>query len=347
MTRVALVVTGRLEFSGLAPALKSLFPTADFFIAPSLEEEDLRDSTSTLVDPERNARDTENGDEIVIDSLTAHLAGSLCGREHADLAVFIEDLELVNRGNEPRVLQAVRESVQRHTRRVAQRRGAPRDLDARLRERASFHLFDPMVEAYFYDDPAALDAAAGRAMGHPPGRVAGVDPERFLVETIADPDYFAAVGECELHKRPKDRKCPWGGDHRAGHPKKYLKYLCRKAPPHHFCSDYKETVGGVAALRRLAWSTVLSTPGSAPFLRALIEDLEDALDLRPQDIDGWPTTPSSTAPTARAMAPRERTLRNLLLSLRRCRSPSRSRRRRRTTTRSRRSPPGRRCSRRR
>lgn len=309
MTKVALVVTGRLEFQGLARALGRLFPLAEFFIAPSLAEVDLKDSTSASGDPVRNAKAIAEGSVPVIDELVAHLAASLCGRRAASFSVLVEDLELANRGNETRVLQATRESVARHLGKVAARRDGPQDLAERLATRASFHLFDPMVEAYFYDDPAALTAAQ-RGLGRVAHRIVGRDPERFEVEAAADPNYFAAVGECPRHRRPKERRCPWDGASRGEHPKKYLKYLCRDAPPNEFCSTYLETGGGVEALVGVDWSRILATPGSAPFLRALVEDLADALGQVPA-LQSWPTAPSSKAPTALSNTPRARVLRNL------------------------------------
>lgn len=307
--RVALVVTGRLEFRGLAGALRRLFLGTEFFIAPSLVEVELYDSTSARVDPARNAKNVAQGNTPKIDELIGHLAGNLCGRDAADISVLVEDLELANRGNEENVVQATRASVERHLARVAGRRDGPLDLADRLRERASFHLFDPMVEAYFYDDPATLDTAQGR-LGRVAHRVRGKDPERFEVDAPAEPAYFAAVGECPRHRRPKDRRCPWGGDGRREHPKKYLKYLCREAPPNEFCSTYLETSGGADALAQLDWNVVLATPGSAPCLRALVEDLAEALG-QPPEIHGWPDAPTSEAPTARFRAPRARVLRNL------------------------------------
>ncbi len=307
--RVALVVTGRLEFRGLAPALQRLFPDAAFGITPWLSESDLKDSTSARVDPARNARDAAADNGPAIDELASHLAANLYGRDAASLSVLVEDLELTNRGNEARVLQAVHESVERHLARVARRRDGPRDLAERLRERASFHLFDPMIETYFYEDPATLAAAQGglERVAH---RVAGRDCERFEVDVAADPDYFAAPGECVRHRRPKERRCPWDGAGRGEHPKKYLKYLCREAPPYQYCSTYQETAGGVQALAGLDWNRVFATPGSAPFLRALVEDLADALGRAPR-IEGWPAAPTSEAPTALSWAPRARVLRNL------------------------------------
>jgi hypothetical protein len=314
--RVALVVTGRLEFRGLAPALERLFPCAAFAVTSTLSEMDLKDSTSIRVDPTRNAREAARlaqeaagESSLAIDQLVAHLAASLCERDPPDLAVLVEDLELANRHNEAHVLHAVHESVERHLARVARLRHAPRDLAGRLRERASFHLFDPMIETYFFEDPAALAAAQG-GLGRVACRVAGQDCERFEVDVAADPEYLAPTGECPRHRRPRDRRCPWDGDDRRIHPKKYLKYLCREAPPDHYCSSYQETAGGVQALARLDWNRVLATPGSAPFLRALVDDLAEGLGTAPA-LQDWTAAPASEAPTSRARAPQARVLRNL------------------------------------
>lgn len=320
--RVALVVTGRLELEALPAALARLFPGVSFEIASTLEKESLRDSTSTRVDPLRNQecvddvarRAATSGAKpttIAIDELIGHLAGCITGKQAADFAVLIEDLELCNRNNEPNVIEAVRQSVRRHLGELGKRsvmRGDVRELETAFQARASFHLLDPMVEAYFFDERRALERA-----GVPTSvssQRSAVDPERFSVAPDVEPEYFAPVGECDRHRRPKERRCPWDGDDRAEHPKKYLKYLCREAPPHEFCSTYKETRGGVAALRDLDWSSVLGTNGSSPYLRALIEDLEDALGVSP-NLPGWPNAASSNAITARSGAPRERCLRNL------------------------------------
>lgn len=307
--RVALVVTGRLEYLGLPNALGRLFPGTDFFLAPSLEEADLRDSTSARVDPSRNQASAAQGETPVIDELLAHLAANLCLRPGVTLSVLVEDLELVNRGNEVNVVRAVREAAVRHVARVAHRRDGSRDLADRLRERASFHLLDPMVEAYFYEDPAALHVAQ-EGLGRSAHRRTGLDPERFEVDPALDAPYFEAPGECSKHRGRKERRCPWDGLDRALHPKKYLKYLCREAPPDEYCSTYRETAGGARALAAIDWSLVLARPGSAPFLRALVEDLAAALGRAPA-ISGWPVEPQSTAATALWAAPRQRVLRNL------------------------------------
>ncbi len=305
--RVALVVTGRLEFRALPSALGRLFPGAEFFIERSLLEAELKDSTSARVDPERNARDAAAGALPAIDELIDRLAAGVSGRDAADLSVLVEDLELANRGREDVVLRAVREAVARHLARMEVRRHAPRDLAERLLRRASFHLFDPMVEAYFYGDAGALERAQAGCAAR--SRHAGGDVERFRVEPTDDAGYFSPVGECARHRRPKDRRCPWGGEARGEHPKMYLKYLCREQPPHEWCSSYAETEGGAAALRALDWGALLTEPGAAPFLRALVEDLSEGLG-QPPALRVMPFGMASAAPTALSAAPRARVLRN-------------------------------------
>ena len=123
--RVALVVTGRLEFRGLAPALQRLFPDAEFFITPWLSEQDLKDSTSTCVDPARNTKAVAEGNVPAIDDLVGHLAANLCGREAADFSVLVEDLELVNRANISAARLRPTSSARRTWRRLSARTRSP------------------------------------------------------------------------------------------------------------------------------------------------------------------------------------------------------------------------------
>ncbi len=318
--RVALVVTGKLEFIGLAGALKKLFPTVEFTISPTLDSQQLKSATSCAVDPTRNARAMEEDpDKIpVIDELIGDLAGNLCGRRSADVAILVDDLELENRGNEHNVVKAVHDAVHRHIARVAKLRHAPRDLPALLRDRASFHLFDPMIETYFFADPNALGNAAIGGLTHSSLHIDNGNPERFLVCHCREPAYFDTLGECARGRGPKERKCPWHGDKRFAHPKKYLSYLCRDTPPNDFCTRYSETgsydgqqsFGGARVLGDLDWSKVLRCEAAAPFLRALVEDLQDALSCAPQ-LPNWPAAPTSKAITSLTNSTPLRVLRNL------------------------------------
>lgn len=300
--KVRLVVTGQLEHRALAPALGRLFPQADF--APSVlpAAKDLRGFTSARVDP---AAIADQAKAAIVDGLVDDLAGALRGprREEADLVVLIDDLELANRGNEARVLQAVREAVHRHL----ARRGDKGHFADLFRERASVHFFDPMVEAYLI---ASTSSRGVISIDENVRHRRDVGAESFEVLRDADPTYFdEALGECSDGRSPKGRRCPWQypAEERARHPKAYLKYLRRGSPPRQFCSDYKETEQGVAALAALQWSEALETPDTVPFLDALVEDLSQTLG--PPALEGW--VPCGRAWTSLARAPLSRVMRNV------------------------------------
>src|SRR5689334_20565086 len=81
-----------------------------------------------------------------------------------------------------------------------------------VRERCSFHLLSPMIEVYFFGEPAALTRAGAR-------RAAKLDPAERDLEDFAtdDPDFLS----------PADGKHPvWATANRARHPKSYLRFLC-------------------------------------------------------------------------------------------------------------------------
>lgn len=279
-TKVALVVTGKLEYQALPQALQRLFPAAEFTAFGPFA-----DSTSQRLDPAKLAAKVPSK----LDELIGHLAASLVRKNREtpahDFAVLIEDLELVNRGNEAGVRRCVQEAVQRHTRRV------PTSATALL-ERASVHFLDPMVETYFYDDVAVLKSLNVASHKRLP-----MDPERFQVLPADEPDYFAA------------NAAPWASGDRAEHPKKYLAYLLRELSDA-LRTTYKETRQGAEALTALDWNTVLG-PGHSPFLRALVEDLAEALEVDPQlNANVW-HQPASGAPTSRDPRSSTRVLRNL------------------------------------
>ena len=104
-------------------------------------------------------------------------------------------------------------------------------------------------------------------------KAAGVDVEQFQVDDAAYLAPLPAEAQCP---RTVDSRCPWAGEDRSRHPKKYVQYLSRSAREP-FCSDYKETHQGAAGLAALDWHTVLADPAAAPFARALIEDIAHAV----------------------------------------------------------------------
>lgn len=294
-TRIGLIVTGVAESRALAAALGRLWPRdlVRFEVIPDARGERAHDGfTGGRVDPRRIAQQAAlSGADPRIDELAQRLIAAVTGRRDGyDFAIFVEDLELENRGNEADVVTAVREAVVRQFER-ADRGDAFR---ARVRERASFHLFDPMLEAYFFAARTTLGRLTASARHDPT-----VDCERFVVEQASEPEYFREpLGECPRGKKPKDRACPWRGTERLRreHPKRYLQFLLRSTETgEEYCTEYSETRQGAAALSTLAWDEVLEH--SAPFLRALVDDLAEMLDAEP-NVAGWAKQARSAALTA-------------------------------------------------
>src|SRR5205823_2158383 len=156
-----------------------------------------------------------------------------------------------------------------------------------MRERASFHLAVPMLESWFFADPASL-ARAGVPADRLPARLRpSVDPE--FIE-VSDLPYASDDGAhctemlarnqgrpARQHQRPPWALAPLPAIpdlRRERHPKAYLAWLCRNAQ-HPRCSTFRESEGGVAALIELNWRRVLAHPEWCAFARAMIADLGD------------------------------------------------------------------------
>jgi hypothetical protein len=179
----------------------------------------------------------------------------------ADLAFLVDDLELFNTAVPERAIRYVRAAVSMRIEArwpSSDRRKRSADL---VRRRCSFHLLSPMVEAYFFGEPAALHRAGAR-------RAAQFDPtsrdlEHFLTN---DPDFLA----------PPDGKRPvWATQTRARHPKCYLRFLCD--PDGQNRRTYRETKEGYEALRALDWRQVLAPESHVRFARAFLADLAEGL----------------------------------------------------------------------
>lgn len=263
-TRVQLIVTGELERLALHHSLQRLF-TASGANVKFLEPLKTQDFTSNRVGRILSG-------PAAAQSLAAKLAGSLVASAHpgrggvqqADLVLAVDDLELTNADQPEHVIDYFRHAVRAcvDERYSAQ---AARDRVYRvLAERGSFHFLVPMAEAYFFGEPAALDRAKAQKA-----------PNRFNTQTrdvedfeVDDADYLA----------PAPQSAPWGAQPRHRHPKHYVRYLCD--PTGQQPRAYRETHEGLDALRVLDWQTALSNPAHTTFVRSLIDDISDALNIR-------------------------------------------------------------------
>jgi hypothetical protein len=264
MKRVALLVTGKTE-EALHHALKQVFPAAQFVMRERLEGFTSKALPSTPMLHAHDAAPRPTNVERLAAALVAEVEPGRKTEPPSDLVVLVDDLELVNQPWPERTVEHVRAAVSAHVDRRYASAAARERARARVRERCSFHVLAPMVEAYFFAEEAALVRAGAKR----PSKVSATvtDVESFVVD---DPDHLGPP-----NRRSKDEPPVWAIQDRAHHPKSYLQFLCD--PTGTARRAYVESDGGRAALRELDWDAVLAPPAHVRFVRSLIHDVADAL----------------------------------------------------------------------
>lgn len=292
--RVALLPTGRTEWHGLAIALQRLFPAHELYALPeptvfhSMRGPFNGFTSSTLT--ERHEREYVPESALELVGLAAREAlGDGAHREAADVVVVIDDLELANRHQPDRAVRVFRRAVEHHLEGL---QGARKRTETALRDRVSFHLVVPMIEAWFFGDPQGL-----RRAGVPDGVkpfLDSADLEDFLTRDVQYASATETDCPCWVSRgRKKADRPKWLGSERERHPKGYLQWLCRDGDAKG-CTTYDESQGGAEALKRLDWDVLFTNTGLS-YLSALLEDLADALGqplpfLFPlKEVDGTPT----------------------------------------------------------
>jgi hypothetical protein len=207
-TRVQLVVTGNVEEQGLHLSLRRLFTGQVVEFLPPIREQDftsarLKAFPSAPVDA-RNTRARKLA-RTLIDSLRPPRRRDPV----PDVAIAVDDLELANADQAAHVVgyfgSAVRAFVDEAYPVQSERNAIYRQIQART----SFHLFVPLLESYFFGEPAALGRASAdlsKNIFNPAVR----DVEDF---EVVDPAYMAPPPDADWKPNPR-------------HPKAYLKYLC-------------------------------------------------------------------------------------------------------------------------
>ena len=175
--------------------------------------------------------------------LAADVTATILERNHPDFVFVLDDVELDNDNQIPVVLDHVRAAFDSAlaTATVAEIR--------KVRDRVSFHLARPMIEAWLFPDPAALATAqaSGKNLWDSTS-----DAERFAVTDSAYMEWFEA-------NQPRSPLNP------QQHPKWYLKFLSDQR--------YSEARDGALALAGLDWTLVPQTPPHMGYLHALLDDL--------------------------------------------------------------------------
>ncbi|MEQ8791811.1 MAG: hypothetical protein RIC55_36455 [Pirellulaceae bacterium] len=287
MAVVALIPTGSLEHAALDDSLAQLFPEHDFVVRP--REKHLNGFTSRNVAPLLNSPAGPVPSDLY--ELAAELVNAILpGRreEKIDFAFAVDDLELVNDSQPELVLKIFRNAVDQFVQELWPQNSTP--IYNQVQDRCSFHLLRPMTEAYFFGEPGALTRAGSQRKPLLPNHL---DLEEF---STADPEFEALpAGNALIADMPLRQR----------HPKAYLHFLCDPT-----LADkkrkYRETHGGVAALRSLDWRQVVSVAPHCPFIHAFLDDVAEALD-HPLPF----LNQASADSRSRFPGPRDRVLRNL------------------------------------
>jgi hypothetical protein len=267
MKRVALLVTGKVEEKALHHSLKRVFPEVEFAMRPQRDGFTSHPLPPTpLLHALRTAPQRTHVEHLA-EALVAEVEPGRRDQKPPDLVVLVDDLELENQDWPERAVEHVRTAVRTHLEQHPWPSAISRERAyEHVRERCSFHLLVPMVEAYFFREPAALTRAGAM-------RASRFDASAADVETrfeVSDPDFLAPPD-----RPPREKLPPWATANRRRHPKHYLQFLCD--PTGTEPRAYVETQGGQAALRALDWPMVLESHEHVRFLRSLIHDLADAL----------------------------------------------------------------------
>lgn len=235
--RVAIVPTGRMEWLALPEALHRSFPGHDFYAVPDTALYGSRGPHDgfTSCKISRSARPGDKVTDLLSVAAQEALGDSRRRKEAADLVVILEDLEPPNVDSPEEVLGYVRAAVVAHLNGVQSR--APRTAQV-LRERVSFHLASPMIEAWLFGDPPALKRA-----GVPAGKQARLQDAKALERFATQDAEYEQATRLDCPRLSDNKKPKWLGPDRQRHPKGYLQWLCldRDKPS---CTSYSETEGG-------------------------------------------------------------------------------------------------------
>lgn len=256
--RIRVIVTGGMERRALEPSVKAWFP-------PRTVKDDLVEwSTAPMLDGATTHRlGPQDPPNSTMMTLARALVAEVWLGEYgtpADMVVVIDDLELNNIDQPATVCAHFREAIERDIARRNLDKSTEWSLRTCLRERGSFHLMSPMIEAYLFGEPAAL-VRAGCAPDVEPLLV-DRDVEAFEAQ---DPAWMPT---CEAVNASKRASHPWWREER--HAKHYLTHLIERNG-----KIYRETREGVAALIALNWPGVPADVTSMALMRALFEDLAD------------------------------------------------------------------------
>ncbi|MBF0438627.1 MAG: hypothetical protein HQL93_05835 [Magnetococcales bacterium] len=248
--RIKLIVTGDMEKGAICDFLKRFFPGMRNDQKVIWDSSKIGGVTTHRLEPAKKLYDPM---KRLVKAMIAEAMIGKTGRP-ADLVVVLDDVELNNLGQESVVAQVLKNAVEDE---LVQRNSATRTV---LRDKCSFYLFKPMVEAYLFGDANALEIACVQAP-HNPRLVHPTDVEQFETN---DPAYLIHCKQENNTKKQKDN-APWWREE--CHAKHYLEHLTK--------GSYKETDHGKEALKEINWKNVPKCHSDMPIIRSLFQDISD------------------------------------------------------------------------
>jgi hypothetical protein len=288
MFTIRLIVTGDVEHLALTDSLESSFPTT----GTGERVEFLKPTRALSATSSRLRAGVPPGSPMQQLAKTLVTEARFSKERHGappDHVIAIDDLELANQEHAAIVISHMRRAVGDVIVNAASFPDERARIADAVRARCSFHLFAPMIEAYFFGERAAIQ----RAGSSETPVLVGSDVEDFETN---DADWLPT---CRLENARRHATAPWWRHER--HPKHYLEHLVERDG-----GVYTETSAGRSALEVLDWK--LATTHGAAFVRALFEDISTRLDV-PNPLGPGPTAPE-TWPTSRTRRD-QLTLRNL------------------------------------
>lgn len=301
---IKLIVTGDSEKKSLHKSLQNCFPThtanGDLVVWDVPRKAIHGGSTSHRLsaDSPPLASMTKLVDEMFAETIASKKPKG----SPPDFVIVIDDVELGNVGQEAVVVQAFLAAVNAKLALLQAEHSAShfKWIQTRVQECCSFHLLCPMVEAYFFADPATLISEGVTTNNHPL-LAHPTDVEQFDASPDPHPDWLAI---CRAKDKEQKIIHPWWETSR--HPKHYLTHLLTisAAPAYH------ETTLGARMIEATNWAAVAKTSTDSPIISALLEDIWDWFEQLPP-AGSFQGSSSTTTYRVTTTHPSQRLLRNI------------------------------------
>lgn len=301
--RIKLIVTGDSEKKSLHESLQKCFPThtstGDFVIWDVPRKAIHGGATSSRLIA--GAPSLVSMTNLVKEMFSEALASKKPNGSPPDFVIVIDDVELGNVGQEAVVVQSFRAAVSEKLAELKTQNTAAQfqKIQTRIQTCCSFHMLCPMVEAYFFADPATL-SVGGVAVN--PVLTHASDVEQFDAAHDSNLDWQSLCSGKNLQQASVNNS--WWRTER--HPKIYLEQLLRisNAP------EYHETTLGARMIQATNWATVAKSSMDSPVISALFEDIWDWFG-SPRPMGQFLGAPSTTTYRVRTARPNQRLLRNI------------------------------------